>query len=240
MKRSALTPLPTRRVAAALLAGLALTLGACSSPPAGEGGTATPGGTETPGATGTPGEVASTPGADPSAETQQPSEGEALTAEQMLAAHDLGGLEAREVVNRLDMMPVDERPRDFMASVRASTLVLTDDQQHSAELALPMGEFYLSFAPYERQTHECFFHSLTTCLGEMRNEEFAVNIFDKASGETLVEDNMTSYDNGFIGLWLPADRELTLVVITPEGKSAEQTISTAEDAPTCLTTLQLS
>lgn len=29
-------------------------------------------------------------------------------------------------------------------------------------------EFYVSVTPYLEQTHDCFFHSRTTCLGELR------------------------------------------------------------------------
>ena len=61
-----------------------------------------------------------------------------------------------------------------------------------------------------------------------------------ATGETIVDETLTSFDNGFIGLWLPKGIEAELSV-QYEGKSASAGISTiSDDDATCLTTLQLS
>lgn len=59
-----------------------------------------------------------------------------------------------------------------------------------------------------------------------------------ASGKTILDATLTTYDNGFIGLWLPRGIHATLTVST-EDRTAKQDISTRLDDPTCLTALQL-
>ena len=97
-------------------------------------------------------------------------------------------------------------------------------------------EFYVSFAPYVNQTHDCYYHSLTTCTGELGNADIHVTVTSDA-GEVLVDEDMTTFDNGFVGLWLPRDIEATLEV-TYGDLSLTQDIATGEEDPTCLTTTQ--
>ncbi|MGB9036832.1 MAG: CueP family metal-binding protein [Paeniglutamicibacter sp.] len=171
----------------------------------------------------------------PQANTTAP----AADAAAFMSDHGLAGLDTRQVIDRLDALPVAQRPQNLMASVRPDQLMLADDRQRQAVLPLPEDQFYLSFAPFRTQTHDCHFHSLTTCLGEMQNEEVKVTVTDAKSGETLVDKTMSTFDNGFVGLWLPRGIEATLTVES-RGKRASTPISTSssEDA-TCLTTLQL-
>ena len=63
--------------------------------------------------------------------------------------------------------------------------------------------------------------------------------FTDARGEVLVDEQRTSYTNGFVGLWLPADTTGTLTVEV-DGRSGSQQVSTGTEDPTCLTTLQVS
>ena len=95
----------------------------------------------------------------PSAEAPQAS------ADEVLGAYGLAGLDAREVIDALDATPVAEREADLRASIRPDELLISD--ANGAEAALPMPEdaFYVSVAPYLDTTHECYFHSLTTCAG---------------------------------------------------------------------------
>ena len=65
-----------------------------------------------------------------------------------------------------------------------------------------------------------------------------MQIVDDSTGEVLVDGDYTTFDNGFLGFWLPRDITATLRV-TYDDKAVEQPISTSEDAPTCLTTLPL-
>ncbi len=153
----------------------------------------------------------------------------------LLAAHGLGEMTGREIVDHLDRLGGADRPSDLLASVRPDGLVLTDGTE---EIAVELPEFYLSLAPYVDSTHECYYHSLTTCQGELVEEEVEVT-FTTDDGEVLVDETTTTFANGFVGYWLPPDVEGTLVV-SHDGRSGTLPVSTGADDPTCLTTLQLS
>lgn len=155
----------------------------------------------------------------------------------VLEAHGLSGLDAREIIERLDTTPVSERPDDLIASVRPDELVLTTASGAETSVPMPEDEFYVSIAPFVEHTHDCFFHSLTTCRGELADAELQVTVTD---GDTvLFDERVRTYDNGFIGVWLPRDIEGEITV-TGEGGSVTAPLSTGGDAPTCVTTLQLS
>ncbi|MET3861734.1 hypothetical protein ABIE38_002670 [Dietzia sp. 2505] len=158
----------------------------------------------------------------------------------LVEQHDLEGLDARQVIERLDTMPVAERPDDLWASVEPDQLILSDPTGDLDETALPMpaDEFYLSVAPYRTFTHDCFFHSLTTCLGELGGETVQVTVTDEATGQTVLDETRTTYDNGFVGLWLPRDLTGTLT-IAHDGDSTTSPVSTGDDDLTCLTTMRV-
>ncbi|GAA4522756.1 CueP family metal-binding protein [Brachybacterium paraconglomeratum] len=162
----------------------------------------------------------------------------------LLQEHGFAGAEAREIIDRLEALPLAGRPQNLIASVAATSLQLQDDAGRVAELPLPEEQFYLSVAPFVETTHECAFHSLTTCRGELRRRELIVNVVDGSSGEILEEGPRTTHDNGFIGFWLPrgitADLSFTLDDPAGADYAGSATISTqAEDDLTCLTSLQL-
>lgn len=155
---------------------------------------------------------------------------------QILTSHNLGGMEATEIIEHLDRLDVQDRPADLMASVHVNELRLSAGTEELS-LDLPDDRFYLAFAPYVNQTHECYYHSLTTCLGELSNEDVQVTITNEA-GEVVVDEELTTFDNGFVGLWLPRDLQGTLRV-SAEGGTGQVPIATGTDDPTCLTTIQL-
>ncbi|QJW36618.1 CueP family metal-binding protein [Cellulosimicrobium protaetiae] len=155
----------------------------------------------------------------------------------LLERHDLAGLSGREVVDRLEALETADRPTDLVASVRAAELVLADEA-YETTVPLPDDVFYLSVAPYVDGTHECFFHSLTTCQGELAGEPVSVSVVDAATGDVLVEEDTTLGANGFVGYWLPRDVDAELRV-EHDGRVGTTTVSTGDDDPTCLTTLQL-
>lgn len=136
----------------------------------------------------------------------------------------------------MDRLGGANRPSDLLASVRADTLLLSDGTTEQ-ERPIEGEEFYLSFAPYINHTHDCFYHSLTTCQGELPNTVMHVQITG-ADGQVYVDEEMSTFDNGFIGVWLPKDVEATLEV-SADGLSGAQEISTDDQAPTCLTTIRL-
>lgn len=153
-----------------------------------------------------------------------------------LAAHDLAGKSGEAIVDHLDRVPVAERPTDLMASVRGDHLVLADEEQE-VTLDLPEDQYYLSIAPYVDQTHECYYHSLTTCLGELGDEGVGVRITDDA-GEVIVDEQTTTFDNGFVGFWVPQGVEGT-VEVTYGSLTGQTDFSATEESATCLTTLRL-
>ena len=154
-----------------------------------------------------------------------------------LTSHNLTDMSAREIVDTLDRMNVSDRPADLIASVQPNALVLTDNVTE-VSLDMPDDVTYVSVAPFVSQTHECFYHSLTTCRGELSAQQIEVRFIDDATGNVILEETTTTFDNGFAGFWLPRNLSGTIEV-TYDGKTGETPFSTANDAATCITTLQL-
>lgn len=154
----------------------------------------------------------------------------------LLGKYGLESLDATEIIEHLDRLPVSERPAELLASVTPGNLTLTSPD---TELTLPLPEetFYHSIAPYVKQTHACHYHSLTTCLGELNNENVHVKIVDEA-GEVLVDEQTTTFDNGFVGLWVPRGTKGT-IEISHDGMVGTTEFTTTEGAATCITDLQL-
>ncbi|HCL5272830.1 TPA: copper-binding periplasmic metallochaperone CueP [Salmonella enterica] len=151
-----------------------------------------------------------------------------------LAQHGLAGKSVEQIVDTIDQTP-QHRPLPYSASITSTELKLSDGEQI---YTLPLGDkFYLSFAPYERRTHPCFNHSLSGCQGEMADKTFNVKVTDN-KGDVILQKPMTSYRNGFIGVWLPRNMEGTIEV-SYNGKTASHAIATKDDSQTCLTELPL-
>lgn len=158
--------------------------------------------------------------------------------DEFLGAHGLDGMDARAIIEHLEALPLEERPQDLMASVRPSQLILTDAE--GTEVTLPIeGDFYLSTAPFVEDTHECWFHSLTTCRGELAEVDVEVTLTDLASGEVIHEGIERTHPNGFFGLWLPRGGTYQ-ITCTVDGATSTTEVSTSdEEDATCLTTMQL-
>lgn len=156
--------------------------------------------------------------------------------QKVLGKFDLDGKNVKDIIADLEQRSLDNRPSDTLfASVRPNELqVKTGDEEFS--LNIEEG-FYLSFAPYVESTHECYFHSLTTCMGELGGEDVQVKITDD-KGEVLVEETATLNPNGFVGYWLPRDIKGTLEV-TYDDVSGSVPFATSPEDPTCVTTLQM-
>lgn len=160
-------------------------------------------------------------------------------AQAILAEFGYDASDVKTVVDTLDALPVAERSAALIASVRPNVLALTTDDGREASIPMPDDEFYLSIAPYLTSTHDCHFHSLTTCRGELANATVDVTVRDDATGKTLAQGSEKTFDNGFLGLWLPRGITAT-VTIDYQGRQSEKTISTTgDDDATCLTTMQL-
>ncbi len=221
----------TRRTAilSALLAS-ALTTSACAGSSS-----------STPGAAASSSAAASTPSATASTPATAGSSTAPATdpqAERILAAHGLQGLDAVTIIERLDALRVDQRPANLMASVRPTELLVSDRSGEPVAVPIPGDRFYLSMAPYAQQTHDCHFHSLTTCLGELRNATVHVTVQRVDTGEVIVDKDATTYDNGFVGVWLPRGIDAT-VRIEHDGRTATRQVRTGAQDATCLTTVKL-
>ena len=147
----------------------------------------------------------------------------------------LDGGDPREIVAVLDQTN-DDREKGIVGSVRYDHVVFTTEEGEQ-KVPLADDDFYLSLAPYVDQTHECYYHNLASCQGELVGEDMDVTI-TSADGEVLVDETVTTYDNGFVGFWLPRDIEGT-VEVAFDGKSVVAPIATGPEDPTCVTTLQL-
>ncbi|MFS2241284.1 CueP family metal-binding protein [Microbacterium sp. OR16] len=152
---------------------------------------------------------------------------------------ELSRTDVRTVIDRLDRAPLDERDDAVAASIRTDRVVLSDVDGSQVELAMPDGLTYISFAPYRTQTHDCTFHAPSSCVGELRNTELQLTITDLATGETHVDEKTQTFDNGFVGAWLPRgiDAEVVIVVADSEARAVISTVN--DDDPTCITTLPL-
>jgi len=168
-----------------------------------------------------------------------PSDENSTQGQTMMAEYGFEGLDAHQIIDSLDALPVAERSSEYTASIRPDALVITGADAVQETIPMPDDEFYVSFAPYIDQTHDCFFHSLTTCAGELQNADIEVSVTDSDTGEVLVDEARTTFDNGFVGVWLPRGINAS-VTIRYEDLVATTDISTsAEDDATCVTTMQL-
>lgn len=152
-----------------------------------------------------------------------------------LAGLGLDGLSGQEIVARLDTS-TEPRPFDFAASVGEDAVVVGTGTEE-VSVPLPDDEFYVSIAPFVETTHECYYHSLATCQGELVGESVDVTITD-LDGNTLIQETATTYTNGFVGYWLPRDIEGT-IEISQGDLTGSVPFSTSKGSPTCVTTLQM-
>ena len=166
----------------------------------------------------------------------QPTQQSGLTAPTLLAEHGFSAMSARQIVNRLER--TSDKPADLMASVQYDELQLADVDHPRDVVTMPLGgRFHLSVAPYVHRTHDCYFHSLTTCQGELVGRTLDVTITGD-DGRVLVDGPVRTYPDGFVAFWLPRDITATLEV-DYHGRSATTRISTGSRAPTCLTSVRL-
>jgi len=162
---------------------------------------------------------------------------EAAPVTDFLTDNDLGGKTTTQIIDHLDQLGGEARPTNYMASIRADELLfITEDAEY--EMEMPADEFYVSIAPFREETHPCTFHSLTTCQGELTGEDFQVKVVDDA-GTVILDEARTSFENGFIGLWLPRDISGTIEITDSAGESGVVEFTTDASGATCITTLQL-
>ena len=86
---------------------------------------------------------------------------------------DLGleDLTTEEIVLELDSLTLDG---DIYSSSINGNYLTISTSSNSTKLDIPDDKFYLSFAPYLENTHECYTHNLVSCSGELKNQTFDV------------------------------------------------------------------
>ncbi len=156
-------------------------------------------------------------------------------SEDFLVRNNLVGMDVMEIVEYLEKKT--DEPIGFNAGITATKLVLSDTKG-SIELNVPKDLFYLSIAPYINTTHPCGTHNLVSCRGELQGETLHVLITDMDTNEVVLDQDVDTYANGFAGLWLPRNRNLS-VTVTYKDLSATTQVSTNDDDNTCETTLKL-
>ncbi|MED4017897.1 CueP family metal-binding protein [Sutcliffiella sp. NC1] len=142
-------------------------------------------------------------------------------------------VDIKQLVNEYSVGSFEE----VSASITSHELIVTEEDEEVTTYELPKEEFFVSIAPYVEKTHPCAIHSLTGCQGELVEQEFDVYIEDE-NGNVVVDETITSLENGFIDLWLPRDQTFQ-VTIEYDGKETKSEISTFEGDNTCITTMQL-
>lgn len=151
--------------------------------------------------------------------------------------------ESSATINKIDNIKgvvQDYSTRNLVAksaSISSEQLIVTENNGKEVIYELPEDEFFVSIAPFINQTHPCEIHSLSSCQGELVNEEFDVYIED-ANGNVVLDETLQTQVNGFIDLWLPRDQTYS-ITIEQEGKKAESEFSTFKNDGTCITTMQL-
>src|SRR5690625_1074421 len=126
---------------------------------------------------------------------------------------DDSDLDIKELVHDYTIGEFD--PDNISASINSHQLIVQENDDEKI-YDLPEDEFFVSIAPFISETHECAIHSLTSCQGELVEETFHVTV-KAEDGDAIVDEEMETFANGFIDLWLPRDEYLT-VTIEQDGK----------------------
>jgi hypothetical protein len=93
--------------------------------------------------------------------------------------------------------------------------------------------FFTSIAPYQNETHECYYHVIR-CMAEMTNAQIFYSI-EEVDGSFFIQGRGDTGNNGFLDIYLPLNRTFQMS-INVNGLKGEVTITTFPDSPTCITT----
>jgi hypothetical protein len=119
---------------------------------------------------------------------------------------------------------------------RAVHFAFPDGQE--VEVALPDDVMLVSVAPFLVNTHPCLTHYMSGCQGELVAAPFHVLAL-LADGTVVIDEVRPTMANGFVDLWLPRGQAIELS-FELEGYRTVGVVTTHDDSPTCITTLQLS
>ena len=154
--------------------------------------------------------------------------------EESLKTLGLEDLTSKEILTQLADGSIE--PEEYAISVYDHKMIIFT-QNNQFELPMPENYFYLSVAPYINETHPCTIHNATGCRGEMIDEEIYIEFVD-TDGNVILSETVSTQANGFIDLWLPRDKEGTLIIEYGDLSSSKY-IETYPEEPTCETTMRL-
>ena len=145
-----------------------------------------------------------------------------------------GERSTREVVSAL------EADSSFTYGVRAAAFPdrIELASANNERLILEDDYFYASIAPFVNYTHSCAVHIFPGCRGELASAMMHVRITD-SGGSVAFEGEIETYENGFMGFWLPRDDHFTIEINYGSYRGVFS-FATDESSPTCLTEFQLS
>jgi hypothetical protein len=78
---------------------------------------------------------------------------------------------------------------------------------------------------------------MTSCQGEMALKSFELKGIDQ-NGEIVIDQTINTLRNGFMELWLPRERLISLSIKHMD-VAAKGILATFDDSPTCVTTFQM-
>ena len=158
-----------------------------------------------------------------------------MTERSAVSASALSGLDARAALALANTWKTTEKGVTSFVDTKKISFEFADGTK--ATVPLPDPKMVVAIAPYINNTHPCETHYLSGCQGEMVN--IPVKVYGKTNdGLVVVDDTITTLDNGFFELWLARDLEIVLT-IEYNGKRAVQTITTNKNSNTCITTMRL-
>jgi len=128
------------------------------------------------------------------------------------------------------------QPVTSYVTPRAVHFAFPDGQE--VEVALPDDVMLVSVAPFLVNTHPCLTHTMSGCQGELVAAPFHVRAV-LADGTVIIDEVRPTMANGFVDLWLPRGHAVELS-FELDGYRTVGVVTTHDDSPTCITTLQLS
>ncbi|MDA3940984.1 MAG: CueP family metal-binding protein [Spirochaetia bacterium] len=126
---------------------------------------------------------------------------------------------------------------EITSFIESDKLIVQFANKTTVEIPLPSESMVVALAPYIDKTHSCSTHYISGCQGELVDVSVKVLALQD-DGTVLIDQTMKTMANGFIELWLPRNKNISLTLESMNLKS-EGELTTFSDSNTCITTFQL-
>jgi len=126
---------------------------------------------------------------------------------------------------------------EITSFIEPDKLIVQFPGKITVEIPLPEDSMMIALAPYVNKTHPCETHYVSGCQGELVDVSVKVLALQD-DGTVLIDQTMKTMANGFIELWLPRNKNISLTLESMNLKS-EGELTTFSDSNTCITTFQL-